>query len=73
MRNYYPNRFRNLEYKFMKEEIKEKSDTSFVYYATAYVAGIENEERSEMKVSYEMEIVKEDQLFKIAEQKQYVE
>ncbi len=50
MRNYTPNRFRDLEYKFTDEEIREETDESFRYRAVAYVTGIENGKRSEMKL-----------------------
>ncbi len=49
MGNYYPNRFRDLEYKFTNEEVREETDESFLYQAVAYVAGTENGKRSEMK------------------------
>ncbi|WP_139265531.1 MULTISPECIES: biotin transporter BioY [unclassified Bacillus (in: firmicutes)] len=73
IRNYYPNRFHTLEYKFSNEEICEESDESFTYCAIAYVSGIENGKRDEMSLNYEMKIVKEKHTFKIAEQRQYVE
>ncbi|WP_410981872.1 biotin transporter BioY [Bacillus cereus] len=73
MRNYYPNRFHTLEYKFSNEEICEESDETFTYYAIAYVSGIENGKREEMSLNYKMRIVKENHIFKIAEQRQYVE
>lgn len=60
MKNYYPNRFQDLEYKFTNEEIRE-------------VTGIENGKRSEMKLNYEMKIVKVNHTFKVLEQKQYVQ
>lgn len=71
--NYYPNRFRDLEYKFTNEEIREETDESFRYHAVAYVAGIENGKRSEMKLNYDMKIVKVNNLFMVLEQKQYVQ
>ncbi|MGH1043372.1 biotin transporter BioY [Bacillus wiedmannii] len=73
MRNYYPNRFRDLEYKFTDEEIREETDESFRYHAVAYVAGTENGKRSEMKLDYEIKIVKVNNIFKVLEQKQYVQ
>ncbi|MGF9765231.1 biotin transporter BioY [Bacillus albus] len=73
MKNYYPNRFRDLEYKFTNEEIREVTDESFLYQTVAYVAGIENGKRSEMKLNYEMKIVKVNHTFKVLEQKQYVQ
>ena len=48
--NYYPNRFRDLEYKFTNEEIREETDESFRYHAVAYVTGTENGKRSEIKL-----------------------
>ncbi|PHD24727.1 biotin transporter BioY [Bacillus wiedmannii] len=71
--NYYPNRFRDLEYKFINEDIREVTDESFLYQTVAYVAGTENGKRSEMKLSYEMKIVKVNNIFKMLEQKQYVQ
>ncbi len=38
MENYYPNRFRDLEYKFTSEEIRKRPMRSFLYQAVAYVA-----------------------------------
>ena len=73
MENYYPNRFQDLEYKFTSEEIREETDESFLYQAVAYVAGTENGKRSEMKLNYEMKIVKVNYTFKVLEQKQYVQ
>ncbi|MED0964985.1 biotin transporter BioY [Bacillus paramycoides] len=73
MRNYYPNRFRDLEYKFTNEEIHEVTDESFCYHAEAYVAGTENGKRNEMKLHYDMKIVKVNNLFRVLEQKQYVQ
>ncbi|KMP26500.1 hypothetical protein SAMN04487767_117103 [Bacillus wiedmannii] len=73
MRNYYPNHFRDLEYKFTDEEIREETDESFRYHAVAYVAGTENGKRSEMKLNYEIKIVKVNNIFKVLEQKQYVQ
>nr|WP_275900874.1 biotin transporter BioY [Bacillus mycoides] len=71
--NYYPNRFRDLEYKFTNEEIREETDESFRYHAVAYVAGIENGKRSEMKLNYDMKIVKVNNIFMVLDQKQYVQ
>ena len=71
--NYYPNRFRDLEYKFTNEEIREETDESFRYHAVAYVAGTENGKRSEMKLNYDMKIVKVNNLFMVLDQKQYVQ
>ncbi|MGG0300492.1 biotin transporter BioY [Bacillus albus] len=71
--NYYPNRFRDLEYKFINEDIREVTDESFLYKTVAYVAGTENDKRSEMKLNYEMKIVKVNNIFKVLEQKQYVQ
>ncbi|HDR7615594.1 TPA: biotin transporter BioY [Bacillus mycoides] len=71
--NYYPNCFRDLEYKFTNEEIREETDESFRYHAVAYVTGIENGKRSEMKLNYDMKIVKVNNLFMVLEQKQYVQ
>ncbi|PFZ59969.1 biotin transporter BioY [Bacillus wiedmannii] len=71
--NYYPNRFRDLEYKFTNEDIREVTDESFRYQTVAYVAGTENGKRSEMKLNYEMKIVKVNNIFKVLEQKQYVQ
>ncbi len=71
--NYYPNRFRDLEYKFINEDIREVTDESFLYQTVAYVAGTENGKRSEMKLNYEMKIVKVNNIFKVLEQKQYVQ
>lgn len=73
MRNYYPNRFRDLEYKFTNEDIREVTDESFRYQTVAYVAGTENGKRSEMKLNYEIKIVKVNNIFKVLEQKQYVQ
>ncbi|SCC08200.1 Uncharacterized protein BW664_01429 [Bacillus mycoides] len=73
MKNYYPNRFRNLEYKFTNEEIREVTDESFYYHAVAYVAGTENGKRSEMKLNYDMKIVKVNNIFRVLDQKQYVQ
>ncbi|MFD6506808.1 biotin transporter BioY [Bacillus sp. NPDC060175] len=73
MENYYPNRFRNLEYKFTNEEIREVTEESFRYHAVVYVAGTENGKRSEMKLNYDMKIVKVNNLFMVLEQKQYVQ
>ncbi|WP_436865377.1 biotin transporter BioY [Bacillus fungorum] len=73
MENYYPNRFRDLEYKFTNEEIRELTDESFLYQTVAYVAGTENGKRSEMKLNYEIKIVKVNHIFKVLEQKQYVQ
>ena len=69
MGNYYPNRFRDLEYKFTNEEIREETDESFLYQAVAYVAGTENGKRSEMKLNYEVKIVKVNNIFMVLEQK----
>ncbi|HDR4421878.1 TPA: biotin transporter BioY [Bacillus cereus] len=71
--NYYPNRFQDLEYKFINEDISEVTDESFLYKTVAYVAGTENGKRSEMKLNYEMKIVKVNNIFKVLEQKQYVQ
>ncbi|ALQ67119.1 hypothetical protein [Bacillus thuringiensis] len=71
--NYYPNRFRDLEYKFTDEDIREVTDESFLYQTAAYVAGTENGKRSEMKLNYEIKIVKVNNIFKVLEQKQYVQ
>ncbi|MBK5473316.1 MULTISPECIES: biotin transporter BioY [Bacillus] len=71
--NYYPNRFRDLEYKFTNEEIREETDESFRYHTVAYVAGIENDKRSEMKLNYDMKIVKVNNIFMVLDQKQYVQ
>ncbi|MGH0596571.1 biotin transporter BioY [Bacillus mycoides] len=71
--NYYPNRFRDLEYKFTNEEIREETDESFRYHAVAYVTGIENGKRSEMKLNYDMKIVKVNSIFMVLDQKQYVQ
>lgn len=71
--NYYPNRFRDLEYKFINEDIREVTDESFLYETVAYVAGTENGKGSEMKLNYEMKIVKVNNIFKVLEQKQYVQ
>ena len=73
MKNYYPNRFRDLEYKFINGEIREVTDESFLYKTVAYVVGTENGKRSEMKLNYEMKIVKVNHTFKVLEQKQYVQ
>ncbi|HDR7792283.1 TPA: biotin transporter BioY [Bacillus luti] len=73
MENYYPNRFQDLEYKFTNEEIREETDESFLYQAVAYVVGTENGKRSEMKLNYEMKIIKVNNIFKVLEQKQYVQ
>ncbi|MGR5941299.1 biotin transporter BioY [Bacillus pacificus] len=73
IKNYYPNRFQDLEYKFTNEEIREVTDESFLYQTVAYVAGTENGKRSEMKLNYEMKIVKVNHIFKVLEQKQYVQ
>ncbi|PGQ76373.1 BlaI family transcriptional regulator [Bacillus anthracis] len=73
MKNYYPNRFQDLEYKFINGEISEVTDESFLYKTVAYVAGTENGKRSEMKLNYEMKIVKVNHAFKVLEQKQYVQ
>ncbi|MEQ3593333.1 biotin transporter BioY [Bacillus albus] len=73
MKNYYPNRFQDLEYKFINEEIREVRDESFLYKTIAYVAGAENGKRSEMKLNYEMKLVKVNNIFKVLEQKQYVQ
>ena len=50
-------------YKFTNEEIREETDESFRYHAVAYVTGIENGKRSEMKLNYDMKIVKVNNLF----------
>ena len=71
MKNYYPNRFQDLEYKFINEEIREVTDGSFLYQTVAYVA--ENGKRSEMKLNYKIKIVKVNHTFKVLEQKQYVQ
>ncbi len=73
MENYYPNRFQDLEYKFTSEEIREETDESFLYQAVAYVAGTENGKRSEMKLNYEVKIVKVNNIFMVLEQKQHVQ
>ncbi|WP_141499590.1 biotin transporter BioY [Bacillus toyonensis] len=73
IQNYYPNRFRDLEYKFTNEEIREMTDESFLYHAVAYVAGTENGKRSEMKVNYDVKVVKVNNIFRVLEQKQYVQ
>jgi hypothetical protein len=75
MGNYYPNRFRDLEYKFTNEEVREETDESFLYQAVAYVAGTENgkSKRSEMKLNYEVKIVKVNNIFMVLEQKQRVQ
>ncbi|MBS9801412.1 biotin transporter BioY [Bacillus cereus] len=73
MKNYYPNRFQDLEYKFTNEEIREETDESFLYQAVAYVAGTENGKRSEMKLNYEVKIVKVNNIFMVIEQKQHVQ
>ncbi|MDP7990969.1 biotin transporter BioY [Bacillus sp. MHSD_36] len=73
MKNYYPNRFQDLEYKFINEEIREVMNEGFLYKTVAYVAGTENGKRSEMKLNYEMNIVKVNNIFKVLEQKQYVQ
>ncbi|HFK1764463.1 biotin transporter BioY [Bacillus wiedmannii] len=71
--NYYPNRFQDLEYKFINEDISEVTDEGFLYKTVAYVAGTENGKRSEMKLNYEMKIVKVNNIFKVLEQKKYVQ
>lgn len=73
MGNYYPNRFQDLEYKFTNEEIREETNESFLYQAVAYVAGTENGKRSEMKLNYEVKIVKVNNIFMVLEQKQRVQ
>lgn len=75
MGNYYPNRFQDLEYKFTNEEIREETNESFLYQAVAYVAGTENgkSKRSEMKLNYEVKIVKVNNIFMVLEQKQRVQ
>ncbi|MGE7890242.1 biotin transporter BioY [Bacillus cereus] len=73
MKNYYPNRFQDLDYKFTNEEIREETDESFLYQAVAYVAGTENGKRSEMKLNYEVKIVKVNNIFMVIEQKQHVQ
>ena len=73
IQNYYPNRFRDLEFKFTSEEIREETDESFLYHTVAYVSGTEYGKRSEMKLNYEMKIVKVNKVFKVLEQKQYVQ
>lgn len=73
MKNYYPNRFQDLEYKFTDGEIREETDESFLYQAVAYVAGTENGKRSEMKLNYEVKIVKVNNIFMVIEQKQHVQ
>lgn len=75
MGNYYPNRFQDLEYKFTNEEIREETNESFLYQAVAYVAGTENgkSKRSEMKLNYEVKIVKINNIFMVLEQKQRVQ
>ncbi|MBE7118734.1 biotin transporter BioY [Bacillus cereus] len=73
IQNYYPNRFRDLEYKFTNEEIREVTDESFRYHAVAYVSGTENGKRSEMKLNYDMKVVKVNNIFMVLEQKQYVQ
>ena len=75
MGNYYPNRFQDLEYKFTNEEIREETDESFLYQAVAYVAGTENgkSKRSEMKLNYEVKILKVNNIFMVLEQKQRVQ
>ncbi|ADY20756.1 biotin transporter BioY [Bacillus paranthracis] len=73
MKNYYPNRFQDLEYKFINGEIREVTAKSFLYQTVAYVAGTENGKRSEMKLNYEMKIVKVNHALKVLEQKQYVQ
>ncbi|MGN7890674.1 biotin transporter BioY [Bacillus sp. 22475] len=73
MGNYYPNRFQDLEYKFTNEEIREETDESFLYQAVAYVAGTENGKKSEMKLNYEVKIVKVNNIFMVLEQKQRVQ
>lgn len=71
--NYYPNRFQDLEYKFINEDISEVTDEGFLYKTVAYVVGTENGKRSEMKLNYEMKIVKVNNIFKVLEQKKYVQ
>lgn len=44
------------------------TDESFLYQTVAYVAGTENGKRSEMKLNYEMKIVKVNHIFKVLEQ-----
>ncbi|HDR6214118.1 MULTISPECIES: hypothetical protein [Bacillus] len=75
MGNYYPNRFQDLEYKFTNEEIREETNESFLYQAVAYVAGTENgkSKRSEIKLNYEVKIVKVNNIFMVLEQKQRVQ
>ncbi|EEK79869.1 biotin transporter BioY [Bacillus cereus] len=73
IQNYYPNRFRDLEFKFTSEEIREETDESFLYHTVAYVSGMEYGKRSEMKLNYEMKVVKVNKVFKVLEQKQYVQ
>ncbi len=73
IRNYYPNRFQDIKYKFVNEEIREESDESFTYSATVHVSGIENGKRDEMGVNYKLKVVKENNMFKIKEQQQHVE
>jgi len=43
------------------------------YQAVAYVAGTENGKRSEMKLNYEVKIVKVNNIFMVLEQKQRVQ
>ncbi len=50
IKNYYPNRFQDLEYKFTNEEIREVTDENFLYQTVAYVAGTENGKRSEIEL-----------------------
>jgi hypothetical protein len=49
------------------------TDESFLYHAVAYVAGTENGKRSEMKVNYDVKVVKVNNIFRVLEQKQYVQ
>ncbi len=55
------------------EGIREVTDESFRYHAVAYVVGTENGKRSEVKLHYDMKIVKVNNLFMVLEQKQYVQ
>lgn len=58
---------------FLYEKFQKYMEESFLYQAVAYVAGTENGKRSEMKLNYEVKIVKVNNIFMVLEQKQRVQ
>lgn len=76
IKNYYPHRFTNLKLKFRDENLGKDSinENSFKYNTSVYVkANDSNQENDEdiVEMGYKLEIVKENNTFKISDRKSY--